>query len=122
MELPAYEVEHSRCANKNDERDPSSTLDENFRYRKQEARSSNDQRANLDPKRERRHAGGVRVESGSGKMDQDGDPTQHPQSSSRLAVPQIDPGEERHQNCDNAKNNECFKPRRHKKTCNFYPR
>ena len=87
MELPAYEVEHSRCANKNDERDPSSTLDENLRYRKQEARSSNDQRADLDPKRKRHQAGGVRVESRNGKMDQDREPPQHPQPSPRLAVP-----------------------------------
>ena len=122
MELPASEVEHSRYADKNDERNSSSPLDENLRHRKQEARSSNDQRANLDPKRERHQAGRISVKSWSGKMDQNGDPAQHPQPSPGLAISQIDPGKERHQNGGNAEDNECFKLRRHKQICNFYPR
>jgi len=122
MELPASEVEHSRCAYKHDEGNSSSPLAENLRHRKQEARSSNDQRANLDPKHERHQAGRASIESWSCKMDQNGEPPQHPQPSPGLAVSQIDPGKERHQNGGNAKDNECFKPRRHKQTCNFYPR
>ena len=86
MELPACEVEHSRCANEHDKRDSSPLLAENLRHGKQEERAGNDQRANLDPRRERHQAGEVGVKNRSGKMDQDREPTQHPQPSPLLAV------------------------------------
>jgi hypothetical protein len=46
-------------------------------------------------------------------MDQDGDPTQHPQTGGLLRITDVDPGEERYQNAGNGKNNKFFKPRGH---------
>ena len=86
MELPTREVEHGRRAHEQDKRDAPSPPDEDLRHGKKEERPGNDQRTTLDPGREGSQAGEVGVKSRSGKMDQDREPTQHPQFSPFLTV------------------------------------
>jgi hypothetical protein len=47
-------------------------------------------------------------------MDEDGDPANHPEGNSPLAVAQIDPGEQRHQQSHHAQNDDMFELRRHR--------
>src|SRR6476660_6128039 len=97
MGLFPCKVEHGHCADESGKSNPSFLTDKDLRNGKEKAGPGQDQGGRHGPLGKAHEFGKEIVKSGSGKVDKNGNPAQHPQASTFLTVAQVDPGKERYQ-------------------------
>src|SRR5262249_22951640 len=108
------EIKNRSCADQRGESDAPSPVNKDLGNGKQKEGPGNDQGGYLDPDGITHHPGQEVIEGGSSKMDEDSNPAQHPEAGSLLPVAGVNPGKERHQDADYAKDNQFLKSGRHK--------